>query len=71
MFKKGQLVRSKSRGRNLYVVVGPTANPRKVRVRWLKNGNEGVVLSCLFELIGNNYKEKPRDAIPERRDSYK
>lgn len=57
MFKKGQLVRSKSRGRDLYVVVGMTANQRKVRVRWLKNGNEGVGLSCLFELIGNNYKE--------------
>lgn len=59
-FKKGQLVRSKSKGRKLYVVVGMTDNPRKVRVRCHKNDNEGTGLCFLFELIGNNYKEKTK-----------
>lgn len=58
--KKGQLVRSKTRGRKLYVVVGMTANPRKVRVRWLKDDKEGVASCFMFELIGNNYKEKAK-----------
>ncbi len=69
MFKKGQLVRNKRSG-NLYMVKGNYGD--EVLLSWVPLG--GWVASrpaSQLELIGNNYKEKPRDAIQERRDSYK
>lgn len=72
MFKKGQIVRSKRTGMMHMVCFNP--DPRFTEFVWVISGATGrrlCVPTCEMELIGNNYKEKPRDAIPERRDSYK
>lgn len=69
MFKKGQLVRNDRSGK-LYMFKENQGDD--LLLSWVPLcGWETSTSASQLELIGNNYKEKPRDAIPERRDSYK
>lgn len=71
MFKKGQLVRHWA-ARNIFVVNRAAANfDNSYWVTSIFSGREYLMPRTSLTLIGNNYKEKPRDAIQERRDSYK
>jgi len=71
MFKKGQLVRHWVT-RNIFVVNSAAANfDSSYWVTSIFSGREYLIPETSLTLIGNNYKVKPRDAIPERRDSYK
>lgn len=70
MFKKGQLVRSATR-RNQFFLIEEVLSHQIVSIFCLGSGLRGGILTKDIELVGNNYKEKSRDAIPERRDSYK
>lgn len=62
MFKKDQIVRSKRTGAMHRVCFNP--DPRSTEFVWVISGATGRLLcvpTCEMELVGNNYKEKPRD----------
>lgn len=70
MFKKGQLVRVTNSSALLWVIT-ECHYPFNYDIRSTTKSRFNYIDGRFLTLIGNNYKEKPRDAIQERRDSYK